>query len=367
MIFYVLLVVLVLGLFLISYRFPTAEKGISLILLGIMVLIGGFRHRVGGDYDSYVNWYLKGTRDDNFEFGFLGIMKVFRYFNLDYHFLFFFFSFFTCCFVFLGIRKYTVNSNLALLFYIMIPSLYLTSFTLVRQSFSVAISFYAFYYLMNKRYLVYFLLMLIGISIHNSCLISFVVFFLVFRYGDTIKINYLYALLIVSFLLSRFDFLEIFRGLFEDTRYLYYFSYHGMQVDVLKIIIMNLEGILILFYFQKLKNKYPYQQYVLVLYCFSIVFVNLFSKNYDLTRISTYFRIFEIIVLADLIFLETSRRRIALFSFFYVLYFGAFLNGIKKDFEIQNKNMPKFIPYKNILWSSLGYSNKEVFYRDIKC
>jgi hypothetical protein len=98
MIFYILLVIVVICLFFIAYKYPTTEKAISLVLLGIMILIGGFRDRIGWDYSSYINWYLEGTRDAGFEFGFLGIMKVFRYLNLDYHFLFFFFYLPLCLF-----------------------------------------------------------------------------------------------------------------------------------------------------------------------------------------------------------------------------------------------------------------------------
>lgn len=351
MFFYALLLLLISSLLLLGYFYPDKEKALGIIVLCIMILVSGFRDTIGSDYKSYVNWYLYKTRDDDLEFGFVAIMNLLRWLNLSPPFLFFFFSFFTCFFLFLGVKKYTVNSNLALLFYILIPSLYLTSFTLVRQSFSVAISFYAFYYLINKKYLVYFLLMFIGISIHISCLIPFIVFFLVFRYADKINLNHLYGLLVISFILSRFDFIQIFRGLFEKSRYLYYFSEHFSKVSFFKIIVMNLEGFLVIFYFQKLKNKYPYQQYLIILYCLSIVFVNLLSKNHDFTRISTFFRVFEIVVLADLVFLQENRKRIVFFTFFYFLYFAAFFNGLKKDSEIPVENMPKFVPYKNILWS----------------
>jgi hypothetical protein len=350
MIFYIIFIFVVTSLLLVQYYYPIQQKVLDVIVFVILVLISGFRKRIGGDYDSYVSWYLYKKRDADFEFGFLAIMKLFRALDLSATFLFFFFSFFTCYFVFFGIKKYTLNSNVALLFYILIPSLYLTSFTLIRQSFSVAISFYAFYYLIKKEYLVYLLLIFIGISIHKSCLITFIVFFLVVRFADKIKAFHLYGLIILSFLLSRIDFIQLFRIFFEKTRYLYYFSGSEVQVDFFKIVIMNLQGMFVLYYFQKLKKKYQYEKYILILYCFSIIFINLFSKNSDLARIVTYFRIFEIIILTDLIFLEKEYKK-NFFLFFYTLYFGAFLIGIKKDFEIQNKNMPKFIPYKNILWS----------------
>ncbi|WP_163407798.1 EpsG family protein [Flavobacterium ajazii] len=355
MFFYILLILLILALFFVSYFKPDVEKKISIILLLIMILIGGFRDRIGPDYQSYVNWYLYKTRDDGLEFGFVAIMNLFRWINLSPAFLFFFFSFLTYCFLFLGVRKYTGNSAIAILFYMLIPSLYLSSFSMIRQSFSVAISFYAFYYLINKKYLIYLLLMFIGISIHNSCLIAFFVFFFVFKYGYKVRVNHLYGLLIISFLLSRLDFFQIFRALFEKTRYIHYFSNEAIPTDFLKIIIMNLQGILILFYFQQLKNKYSYQQYLIVLYCFSIVFVNFFSKSNDLIRFSNYFRIFEIIIIGDLIFLEKNRKRLLFFVCFYGLYLGAFFNALKKDFDLPSSNTPKFVPYKSILWPSEKY------------
>ncbi len=350
MVFYILLVSVIFSLILVAYVYPKTEKGISLLLLGIMILLGGFRDRIGSDYDSYISWYLKGTRDEDFEFGFVAIMNLFRALHLSSHFLFFFFSFFTCLFVYLGIKNYTKNINLALLCYILIPSLYITSFTLVRQSFSVAISFYAFYYLINKKYFTFFLLMLIGVSIHRTCLIAFLVFLFTYRFADKIKIVHLVFALMTSLILSKLNFHYLFSGFFKDLRYSYYFSNQQISVNFIKIIILNGVGLFILFYFDKLKKAYPYQKYLFVLYFFSLVSVNLFSTLNDLSRIYTYFRIFEIIVVVDLIFLENNRKRVFLFSFFFMMYFGTFLNGLKTDFEIQNTNMPKYIPYKNLLW-----------------
>ncbi len=354
MIFYIAFLLLITFLLLIQYFYQWKIKIFEYLTFTVLILVAGFREKIGVDYNSYVSWYFQKTRDSDFEFGFVAIMNLFRWLGLSPSHLFFFFSFFTCYFVILGIKNYTANSSIALLFYVLIPSLYLTSFSLVRQSFAVAVSFYAFYYLINKRYLFYFLLMFLGVSIHRSCLIPFFVFLFVFKFYDKFKTTHLLGLIIGSFILSRFDFIQIFRILFENNRYLYYFSNKEQQVELIKLIIINLEGIFILFYFQYVKEKRFYDKHLLIIYCFSIVFVNLCSKNSDSTRIATYFRIFEIIVLTKLIFLESGRKRSIIFLFFYALYFSAFLVGLKKDFDRQNINMPKFIPYKNILWSFLN-------------
>ncbi|MEP6803979.1 MAG: EpsG family protein [Flavobacterium sp.] len=352
MIFYIVFLLFISSLLLMQYFCPFKQRILEIIVLGIIVLISGLRKSVGYDYNNYVLWYLYKVRDQDFEFGFVAIMNLFRYFDLPPFFLFFFFSFFTYLFVYLGIKKYTSNSNLALLFFIMIPGLYLTSFTILRQFFSVAICFYSFSFLINKKYIQYFLLMFIGLSIHNSCLIPFILFLIVFRYGNQIKINYLYGIMFFSFLFSSLGFFHFFHFFFDKSRYLYYFSNQNELVNIWKIIVLNFEGILILYYFKINKYTYSYQHYLVVLYSFSIVFLNLFSNNADLTRIAIYFRIFEIIIVSDLIFSQANNNRKILFSFFYTLYFLSFLNALKKDLEFEDVNMSKLIPYNNILLSS---------------
>jgi len=352
MLFYIIFLVFISVVFLLGYFFPDKDKLLSFVVLVTIILIGGLRYGVGGDYNSYVSWYLYKTRDDDLEFGFVAIMELFRHFNLSPQVLFFLFSFFTYLFIYLGIKKYTIHVNTALLFYILIPTLFLTSLNLVRQSFSVSISFYAFYYLLNKRYLVFSILMLIGISIHNTCLIPLIAFIFVFKFVDEIKKKHLLILLIVSFFMAMLDCVRIFAAFFENTRYAFYFSNEQIPVNFFKIIILNCLSLLILFfYYDKLKIVSTYQKYLLVLYFLSVVLINILSPFNDLSRIYTYFRVFEIIIVTDLIFLETNRKRVFLFSFFSFFYLSTFLIALKKDSEIQSQNRPKFTPYNNILWS----------------
>ncbi|MFT6689220.1 MAG: hypothetical protein ACJAX7_002252 [Saprospiraceae bacterium] len=341
MIFYILFVLFCLELVIFRYFNPKRNIIVESLLFLIIVVISGLRKKVGIDYMAYVNWYQNKTRDDDFEFGYVFIMNVFRKLNLDYSVLFFFFSFFTCLFVYLGVKKYTPNTSLALLFFIIIPSLYLASFTLIRQSFSVAISFYAFSYLLNKKYLIYLLLMFIGISIHRTCLIPFVLFYIVYLYVDKIKVEYLGLFMIGSFVLAKLQFISIFGKVFENMRYSYYFSNQQMPVNLLKLIVLNLVAFYILFYFRKHTYTYSYQKYFLILYCCSIICLNLLSEHSDLTRIYVYFRIFEIIVISDLLILEIKKKRFFLFFFFFFLHLGTFLLALKK--------IPGYIPYSNIL------------------
>lgn len=330
-----------------GYLYPDKNKLLQWFVFVIILAVAGLREYVGYDYASYVDWYTNGKRDDKIEFGYLQIMNIFRYLNLSYHFLFFFFSFASCLFLFLGIKKYTDNQNFAFLIFLLLPELFLTSFSSIRQSFSVSVCFYAFYYLLNKKYIVYTLLMLLAISIHYSAIIAFLVFLFIFRYSDKFNERNIIVLLFVSFLISKIDTIQFFYFLFEKTRYAYYFSQERPPVNNYKIIILNLVALFVLFHFKKLKEKYPHHHYLLPLYFFSVLLINLFSAFADMARLVLYFRVFEIIIIADLIFLSVGKKRLWLVTWFYVYYFAAFAYTLRGDLEKSSVN--NFIPYKTFI------------------
>lgn len=355
MIFYIFLVVIVIGLFLVSYKYPAAERFISLVLLGILILIGGFRDRIGWDYDSYTSWYLNGTRDVGFEFGFLGIMQIFRYLNLDYHFLFFFFSFFTYLFAYLGIRKYTKKSTLPLVLYVLTPVLFLYSFTYVRQFLSVAIAFYAFSFLLDKKYLIYFLLMFVGVSIHYSCFLPFIFFLIVYKWGGVVKSCHLYLLMGVAFIISQLGIIHWLSLLFKDSHYLFYVSSkYAVTVPFFKLLAINTMVFLVINYYDKYGFKYFNQKYLLLVYVCSVLFLNLFSESTELTRLYVYFRIFEIILVSEIIYAAVLNKQFWFIGFVCCFYLFPYFMAINFDYQNAPENL-KLIPYKSLLLKSVSF------------
>ena len=351
MLFYILLIFIILTLFLVSYYYPSTEKIISISLLVMMILIGGFRDGIGWDYNNYTYWYLNGNRDNNVELGFLVIMKVFRFFKLDHTFLFFFFSFFSYLFAYLGILKYTKKSSLPLVLYFMIPVLFLYSFTYIRQFLSVAIAFYAFSFLLEKKYWNYFSLMLLGISIHYSCLIPFVVFLIIFKWGEVVKIRYLYILMGISFVISQIGVIYLLSFFFKDSHYLFYVSSKfAVPVPLMKLVVLNLMGLIVLWYYEKFGFQFSHQKYLLLIYISSIVFVNMFSESTELTRIYIYFRIFEILLVSEIILYALLNKRFWLISFICCFYILPFFRAIKIDGEKQIYEEQKLVPYKSLLF-----------------
>lgn len=93
MFFYVAFLILFFSLCYFTHKKPNYDKSISYSILILILLIGGFRNNIGGDYEAYTQWYLLGTRDHEFEFGFLKLMQLMRLLDLSpsFHFLLFLF------------------------------------------------------------------------------------------------------------------------------------------------------------------------------------------------------------------------------------------------------------------------------------
>jgi len=350
MFFYLLFVFCICSLLLTGYFYPNKNNWLQGSVFVLLVCFVGLRDFVGADFDEYVYWYQLKTRDQDFECGFLGLMHVFRFLHLGYTALFFFISFLTYFFLFLGIRKYTINQNLALGIFLLIPGMFLISLNTLRQSLAVSICFFAFYYLIQKKPLVFFALMLLGLSIHNTVLLPLVLFVIAFLFADKIKPSHILILLGVSLVLSRLEFVHFFSSYFKETRYAYYFLTKRDPVDPLKLIALNAVALFVLFHFEKMKTSYPNQKYFMVLYFLSIIITNFFSLYGEMSRFAYYFKIFEIIVIADIIFVVSKEIRVWVLAVFSVYYLSSFVYTLHIDLEKDYKC--KLVPYKNVLFQS---------------
>lgn len=331
-----------------GYLHPEKNKLFQVLAFVLIVCFVGFRDFVGADFGDYVIWFKTKSRDQDFEVGYLGLMNFFRILNLGYIPLFFLMSFFTYLFLFLGVRKFTQNQNLALFIFLLIPSMFLLSMNTMRQSLAVSICFYAFYCLIDKKYMAYLLLMFLGMSLHRTVLLPFVLFFLVYQLADKIKAVHVVCLLIGSLVFSKLEIVNCLGSLFQDSRYLPYFTRMKIAVPPLKLIVLNGVACLLLFYFERMKSKYPHQKYFMALFFLSVIFTNFFSLYGDLTRTAYYFKIFEIIVMADFIFLGAKEFRAWFLTGFSICYLSVFVYTLKTNSDSSYKY--KYIPYKSVLF-----------------
>jgi len=349
MLFYILFALSISCLLLLDFSFRQKSNFFQIVAVILVIFISGLREYVGPDFDDYVRLYQDKTHEDEIEFGFEMVMKLLQSFNLNYNFLFLLFSLLTCLFVYFGIKKHTLNVNIAFLIFLLIPGLYLNSFSIVRQSFSIAVSFYAFHYLLSKNYYKYLLIMAVGFSIHYSCLIAMVIHLIVFKFPNIFNKRNIFIFLLISLVFTQIDLFNLLASIFENLKYAKYFLGESIKVSIVKILVLNTMAFLILINYEKIKNRFPNQKYFMMLYFFSVIFTNIFSSFIFLTRVTYYFRIFEIIVVADLIYLWSKKYRVLLILFFIIYYFGMFVLAIDTEIKAENDDT-KLVPYKNVLF-----------------
>jgi hypothetical protein len=266
MLFYLLFIIIVGSLLVSGYLYPGKNIFFQVSALILIVCVVGFRDFVGADFVNYAVWYKSKIRDQDFELGYVVLMNVFRTLNWGFRALVFLIAFLTYLFLYLGVKKYTQNQNLALFIFLLIPGMFLLSLNTMRQSLTVSICFYAFSFLIHKKYLQYLVLMFLGISLHYSVIIPFVLFFIVYQYADKIKVSHILLLLLGSLLFSQLGMIQYLGLLFKDSRYIAYFTSMKIPVNPLKLIILNGVAVFILFYFEKMRTKYPNQKYLMVLF-----------------------------------------------------------------------------------------------------
>lgn len=231
----------------------------------------------------------------------------------------------------------------------MIPALFLGSLNMIRQAFAVAISFYAFHFLITKKYVVHVLLMIIGMSIHYTAVVPFIVFLIVYKYVDYIKTIHLILLLLFSLILSQLHWFSAFNSFFVDTHYSYCFHTEQLPVNGFKVVVRNSVAVFFLCYYNRMKTKYPNQKYFIVLSFLAIVIVNIFDKYVGLIRVSHYFIIFQILFFADVLFLEIKKRRLFLFACIYGYGLALFIHALRVDCQTDLKGF-NYIPYNSVFY-----------------
>jgi hypothetical protein len=321
--------------------FSNSKNIITVIVLYIVIIIAGIRENVGYDYANYVSFYILENAPEAF---FNICIKTLKFLGLNYNWMFIAFSFATIMLVYKGIKLYTEHINLALFVFILIPGLYLNSFSIVRQSIAIAILFYGYHFLVKRKYLKYFIITLLAANFHYTALFT-IPFFLISLKAASMK-HWMYVVMIIgSIILSQINLsLFIFQKILGYTGYVAYAMYSDGGASLLKIIVLNVIAVFFLLFYNKMTDCEKTMYFFTIL---SITIVTIFGSIGAVTRFAYYFKIFEIILVSNTIFLLKSKiNRSILLMFIMGYYFAIFINAI--SFDMSRDYSPKLTPYKTM-------------------
>lgn len=159
------------------------------IFLGFVSIIipayfAGIRYGIGTDYFPYVGIFnlIKSGRETRHEIGFSLLNRLVALIGGNEHHLFFLMSFITIFFIYINLTKNKKDISVGLGMFVFLLLYYNQSYNIMRQIAAMAIVLYSFNFIFEKKFLKFFLILLLATSMH---IIAIVVlpFYYIFNYA----------------------------------------------------------------------------------------------------------------------------------------------------------------------------------------
>lgn len=343
MIFYSIYYLSIIFLLIADYLFKNIKLFLYLALF-LVVVISGTRYGTGYDFFNYVSFYTHSL-PENLEPLFKLSIIVLKQVSSDSQIMFFLYSFFTVILTYIGITKYTKYTKTSFLIFLLIPGLYLNSFSILRQAIAEPILFLAFFYLIyNKSLLRFYLLSLVAFLFHYSAILPVVIVLISYSIlKKSYSLLFYILVLCLNIILYQINLATFLLG-FAFGKYVAYLDFI-QHTSLLKIVVSNL-FILILIFFKNQFISTKEDNIILNILFIGIVILNIFSDFTPITRLSYYFLIFQIILVPKLIYSFKNNNikiiALTLFISYYCLMFG---NALVTDMATETD--AGMIPYKN--------------------
>ena len=271
------------------------KRALGLIAAAVAIAFCGFRYETGYDYNAYRDFFENiEIYEVMLEPGFNFLVYLANTVELSTFALFFLFSLMTHALAYLALSKMSTSPNLAFLLYLLIPGLYLNSFSVIRSAFAVAVFGYAALRLISGgRRLEYVAWGALAASFHYTAMLPFFVAFMIFLAPKGLPSRRAcILLLIISLLASQLPLAQAILNAFGGTKFDSYAEMKESQ-NLLKIIASNLLALFII-----CRSKYFTDSrsltYYFKIWFVGVVLFNTFIEFSAVTRISYYFGFFSI-------------------------------------------------------------------------
>lgn len=285
------------------------SRALGILAGTLAVAFCGLRFETGYDYYSYRAffediWSYEGLLEPGFYY-FVCLGKTL---GVSVFGFFFLFALATHGLAFHSLRKMSANPNMAFLIYLLIPGLYLNSFSVLRSAFAVSIFAYAAFRLISERSkLEYLAWGALATSFHFTAALPFLVAFLIFLGPERLPARYTCLLVFFgSLIASQLPIAQAVLNAFGGTKFESYAEWEEHQ-GALKIIASSLLTIFILYHVRYYKRS-ERLRFFFKIWLVGVVLFNVFLQFTPVTRIAYYFGFFSIPLLTHA---ATIHRRLA--------------------------------------------------------
>jgi transmembrane protein EpsG len=304
------------------------KKLINYFMVFVVIFVSGFRYQIGWDYDHYAYIYEKiDTLDILSETSLSIIINFLKGLNLEFQALFVFFALFTIIILWKGLTFYSAVPALSLLFYVVIPELYWTSFSEIRQFLAISIFFWGSQFIVKQDLVKFSLSILLAVFIHTTALVLWPLYFVIVRYySKLIHIGVVLISVFLAFNDLQISFLQNVLGAF-DVKYTYYVNVISYSKSFSAQILqwMFIPFWLIMLIYRLRSNSAKSDILVMNMLTLGLALDILTSFSQPINRLIYYFIVFRIILLTWVAQFFVQKRVInyaalALFILVFLVY-----------------------------------------------
>ena len=318
--------------------------------IGILLFFAGCREAMSPDMVRYKEMYetFRDLGMAGMEPSFLFLSGLLNGIGLDYHALFFVYSFLTLLFIYLGIANYTSHVKLSLLFYVLIPNCFLNMFVEMREVCTVAIVFYATSILRSRqarfRILRTVAFAILSIFFHYSAILYWVLFLLLYKLMKRTYPARVYFAMIATSLLVPVSLLTKLAQLaiypFAPAKYRSYIdmfinqNIESTPGQILKVLIYVLLALVFILW----KSKARHQEGTstresdpvpLNLFVIGVLIIAIARSVPEISRVAYFFLIQQIVIFPLLLDQVNGRVRKLLTAYcIFLFYLGQFTWGL---------------------------------------
>jgi hypothetical protein len=295
-----------------------------LISFFIPFLFLAIRYDVGQDYHNYVEYFYKIARGEIVlkEPGYLLVNYIIADFGLDVQWLFVFFGFFTMLFVYKALPK----DGFALgIFLFIVMYYFLWAFTSLRETLAMSIMFYASKYIYQKNFFAYFLWFLVAMMFH--VMISLLLL-IIYPFANK-KTNRFFLMMIIIILFLMVQVTDFAHSIIEGVvllfpKYAWYLNSKymlpaGTSAGLLGPIIKLTIGLIVIFFKEKVINKYSSANVTINLYILSLIGSILLLDVSIFSRLEIAYVFF--FILSIVYFIKTFNKETRIFTLIIVSLF----------------------------------------------
>lgn len=295
-------------------------KKIYYVLYGmaalVLILVSGLRYYVGTDYISYINIFNEASMysldtmlSTRIEVGYVILNKLLAMIFTSPYVAIFVTSAIIVIFIFMGAHKLIKNkNNLPYSILIFMLTLYPQSFNMVRQAMAIAICFYAYSFLFERKPIKYILFILLATSFHSSAILCLPLYFLYSKKSDKKKLRNIVLIIFLIVILNFNIIIWLFNNVSIFSKYLAYLDVQIGSINIVNLITVIPICLLLIIFYKALVAKDDRLGLLIYFIFYATILSQFASYIMYFDRIALYFSVAAYIVYPSIIDISKNKE-----------------------------------------------------------